>query len=193
MSGLTNTVSGSYSLVIGREHSINNAYVCATGEDVLSIADYSRWHGAGAINETGDKQAGSIVVGRATTSATLTTVSVADLADSKATAGFARVRVVAMRDGSPDANNDADYSSAAYSLDVAFAWDGTNFVLGDSGGSTTSGERTMTEIYDGITIGAPTVALSTGLLRVKVTGLASTTINWVIEVDFPMTTSTLAS
>lgn len=205
-SGLSNVVSGNYSFVHGRSNTVSasdsaafghtntvsHASSLAFGKDAQSRAEGTLTFSPGKVVELGDAQSSSWCTRVRTTNATVTNVSpTMAMPAGKIVAGTFKVMLIAMRDGSADANNDANYAQSSYQLEGGFHWDGTNGLFYDASGTTalgTSPTRNLTAIRDNITIATPPqLRLSAGSLRVAVTGIASTTINWVIRFDLVTT------
>lgn len=195
------TVDASHSYVMGKDITCTGDYSIVVGRDVETAFDYSRVFGrdGGApglytdtfvvpqLVEANDVRSWSGVYKKRTTDATLTNMdSLLNLPSGKVFAAVIKVSVVAMRDGSvDDGNGDSDYSAGAWEAEVLLTWDGTNGYIADlasQSGPSTSPTFNLTTIRDNITVGAvPHIAINTGALRPKVTGVASTIINWVAE------------
>lgn len=194
------TASGAYSAAIGRDMSAANPFAYAFGRDGVS-------RGAGTITlaktklvEVGDAQVVSLVQAVRTSGATLTNMTSVDgdlftLPAGKVSAGTCRVLLTAMRDGSADGNNDSDYTQASYSLEFGFFWNGTNGFLFSSATQTSVAASPTLDLSalsantnnDFAPGAAPHVAINSGALRVKVTGIAATAINWVARLDMALT------
>lgn len=194
------SVTGNYSASLGRTNSVAKHYAYCFGRDGVS-------QGAGTVTisktklaEVGDAQAISLVQGIRTTNATLTNMSSVDgdlfeLPAGKVSAGTCRVILTAMRDGSADANNDSDYTQVSYTGEFGFFWNGTNgFLFNASTQTSVTSSPTLdltalsANTNNDFTPGAaPHVAINSGALRVKVTGIAATTINWVAKMDLAIT------
>lgn len=207
LNGQSNTVSAAYSTVInGNGCSISQGYSWVVGLDLTcdyfgsgvigrnasAPAEYSLTIGGQQLAEKDDRKTYSIVLGRRTTNAT--SIGMEDnipMPAGKIVAGVIRAHLVAMRDGSANANNDDDYSMSTYQLELGFFWNGTSGFFHDVSGETSLGAgptRNMTVIRDNITLAsAPQFRLSTGALRINVAGLAATTINWVARLDVTQT------
>ena len=128
------------------------------------------------------------------TNMTCTVGAFIELNDSKVTTGTATVLLVGMRDGSADGNNDGDYTQVAYFVTFGFFWNGTNgFLFNASAQTAVTSAPTLdltliSQTNNDFTAGAaPHIAINTGALRVKVTGIAGAKINWVAKVDLAMT------
>lgn len=190
--GRETVVSGASSISAGSFNTVANNNSAAFGSWAVSRATGTLTHANERLVEAGDAQSISWVANIRTTNATATnTTSQMQMPAGKVCAGTFKVLLIAMRDGSADGNNDANYAQSSYQLEGGFHWDGTNGLFYDASGTTTLGTsptRNLTVIRDNITLGtAPQLRLNTGSLRVNVTGIAATTINWVVRFDMVMT------
>lgn len=199
LNGANNNVSGNYSAIVaGDSNTCAKSSALVTGRDSVALSPSSFTLGRNKLVEVSDAQTMTVVQAIRTTNATLTNLSSVgefiELNDAKVTAGTGKILLVGMRDGSADGNNDADYTQVAYTLDFGFWYNGTNGFLFTTGTETTVTSAPtlnmvlMSQANNDFTAGAaPHVAINTGSLRVKVTGIAATYINWVARIDLVMT------
>lgn len=188
VSGSGNIVSGSNSLAFGSSNTVSKTNAFVFGSDVTAFGS-GITVGTSKHVETGDAQATGLFVTKARTTTTgfNTCNNTFDLPAGKVVAGVLKVTVIAMRDGSADANNDSDYSTAAWQSEVIWRWDGTNGYFATA--SATAGPSAnptinLTVIRDDITVaGTPRLAIDGGSLRLQVNGKATTTINWVARFE----------
>lgn len=198
--GSGNTISGRYSAVIGGvSNTVSSERSVAFGTEVKTNTIPGVYHGRGKLVEAGDAQSLSTTMAIRTSDATLANMSgyggaFIELDDTKVTTGTATVLLVGMRDGSADGNNDGDYTQVAYSGTFGFFWDGTNGFLFNASAQTavtsapTLNLTLISQTNNDFTAGAaPHIAINTGALRIKVTGIAGAKINWVAKVDLAMT------
>lgn len=194
------SVTGNYSASFGLTNSVAKHYAYCLGRDGVSQGSGTVTISKTKLAEVGDAQAISLVQGIRTTNATLTNMSSVDgdlfeLPAGKVSAGTCRVILTAMRDGSADANNDSDYTQVSYTGEFGFFWNGTNgFLFNASTQTSVTSSPTLdltalsANTNNDFTPGAaPHVAINSGALRVKVTGIAATTINWVAKMDMAIT------
>ena len=106
---------------------------------------------------------------------------------SKTVSGSMRILVHAQQDGSTSGDSSANYDVGTWESTAGFRWDGTNGYLWDS--STTSGPSAspslnVAAVRDDITVAAlPALTISSGVVGIQVTGHATKTINWVVELE----------
>lgn len=188
-------VHAEHSLATGKNLEIQtgHGYSRIAGRDADSFAYGSDTFGGLQINERNDCRSGIVVLREKTTDATLQTMGEnITLPAGKVFSALIKVSLLAMADGSADANNDSNYEIAGWTGEFLFSWDGTNGYFADTGGTTgpsTNPLKSLTLVRDDITVGTtPTVVCNGGLLRVKVTGAASHTINWVAKMDIQAST-----
>lgn len=186
------TISGTAqnAVAFGSSHTITHSYTLTAGTQCIPVGPGTFTFSGASITEAGDCQRVSGAFKARTTNATLTNMSLSagtaflELDDTKTTA-FTFVCTVTGID-------EATKAMCSYRADICGYWDGTNLYFDDSAaaatGPATSGERNFaTTISDSIGVAAvPTLALSTGSLRVKVTGKAATNIRWIAVFDFGM-------
>ena len=207
--GRSNTVTdGSYHHVYGNEHTVTGgvgvavtglrmtaddiAYASGTGADGILDADFSHTISRSQLSEPGDAQTMTMVMAQRTTNATIANLSptVENFGD-QVVSGFGEITLIGTRDGTANADN--DYSQAAFQTDFGFFWDGLDghfFKMGTETTVTSAPTLLLDEVAhtnNAFTPGLCRLAISTGLLRVQVTGLASTTINWVAKVELTYT------
>lgn len=198
--GQAHTVSATNAAAIGgHTNTVQAPYAVAFGKEVYTNNASGIYHGRGKLVEAGDAQIITTTMAIRTTNATLTNMTCTDgafieLNDTKVTTGTATVLLVGMRDGSADGNNDGDYTQVAYSGTFGFFWNGTNgFLFNASAQTAVTSAPTLdltliSQTNNDFTAGAaPHIAINTGALRVKVTGIAGAKINWVAKVDLAMT------
>ena len=199
--GLSCTASGTHSHAVGATVVAANNYASAFGADALSQCDTSTTLARVKLAEVADAQSATVVMAVRTTNATLANMSAAssarffELPDDKVSTGTCKVLLTAMRDGSADANNDGDYTQVAYVGEFGFYWNGTNGFLFNASTQTSVAAAPTLDLTalsantnNDFTPGAaPHVAINDGSLRLKVTGIASTTINWVARLDIVVT------
>lgn len=202
LGGDSNTISSgaNFSLVFGDTNSCSHLYAHVYGEDGVAPGRNTITLAKRALNEVGDAQVFTSVLAVRTTDATANTNLTGSgsaglvLDATKRTAGTMRILLTAMRDGSADGNNDGVYTQVAYEGTIGFWWDGTDgFLFNAAGESTVTGSPTrdltlISQTNNDFTVGAaPNVAINTGALRIRVTGIAATKINWVARIDAVMT------
>lgn len=172
-----------------------------TGVDGIVRSEASVTQSRRKLVQDGDSQASTVVMAARTTNNTLTNMSCGsgssfiELDDTKISTGTMKVLLTAVRDGSADANNDSNYQQVSYSGEIGFYWDGTNGFLFTGSSQTSVGASptiNLTELAANtnnhfVPGAAPHIAINTGAIRIKVTGIASTTINWVAKIDYVMT------
>lgn len=198
--GQAHTVSATNAAAIGgHTNTVQAPYAVAFGKEVYTNNASGIYHGRGKLVEAGDAQTITTTMAVRTTNATLTNMTCTDgafieLNDTKVTTGTATVLLVGMRDGSADGNNDGDYTQVAYSGTFGFFWNGTNGFLFNASTQTavtsvpTLDLTLISQTNNDFTAGAaPHVAINTGALRIKVTGIANIKINWVAKLDLAMT------
>ena len=198
--GQAHTVSATNAAAIGgHTNTVQAPYAVAFGKEVYTNNASGIYHGRGKLVEAGDAQTITTTMAVRTTNATLTNMTCTDgafieLNDTKVTTGTATVLLVGMRDGSADGNNDGDYTQVAYFVTFGFFWNGTNgFLFNASAQTAVTSAPTLdltliSQTNNDFTAGAaPHIAINTGALRVKVTGIAGAKINWVAKVDLAMT------
>lgn len=195
--GTTNTAGANadYALLAGSNNNVNHAYGITAGRHAVPLGSEALTIGRSNLVEVGDAQLATRVLAARTTDATATNLlgsgsSFWAFEAGKSSAFTGKVMLIGMRDGSADGNNDGNYAQGSWQLEFGGYWDGTNGLFYDAAGTTASGTgpvRALTVIRDNITAGTIELRLSTGGLRVNVTGVAATIINWVARMDFVMT------
>lgn len=202
LNGRDHVVSAEGASAIGYGHTAKNIYATVMGSFGVSISPNSLTIARDGLVEDGDAQIVTAVMAARTSDATLTNLNTLgtnqfiELDDTKVTVGTAKILLTAIKDGSADGNNDSNYEQVSYSAEVGFYWDGTNGFFFDAAGQTAvaaSPTRDLTLLAgntnNDFTAGAaPHLAINTGALRLKVTGLAATKINWVARIDLVMAT-----
>jgi hypothetical protein len=199
--GTTNTLTGEAAVILGGSTNSNTKRsAVVAGEDGVAYVSGGMHLSRAKLVTVGDAQSITSVLAKRTTDATLTNLAATvgtdfiELNDAKWTTGTGKIWLVGMRDGSADGNNDADYTQVAYEVEFGFYWDGTNGFLFKTGtetavtGSPTLDMNLISQTANDFTAGAaPHIAINTGSMRVKVTGIAATIINWVARIDLVMT------
>lgn len=199
LGGSANTLGASANncfILGGTENNLNEVGSVAQGNNVLGVQPGAHYIGTNDLNETGDAQSYVFTAAARTTNATVQSIrsqnNVAAFSTSRITSFVGKVLLVAMRDGSADGDNDNSKLMATWHLEFGGQHDGPGAarLLHDAAGESTATapSRNLTTIRDNITITtAPTVEISGSEFRVRVTGLAATTINWVARVEIAMT------
>lgn len=192
LTGLNNNIAsgGHFSMILGRDCDVitNHEAAFIQGRYADSPAPYSHCIG-NAVLENNDLRRWVQVDYKRTTNATTSnpTYLGSALPAGKTTSGLLRVIVTALQDGSADGDASGNYDVASWSGDVGFRWDGTNgylYTASGTAGPSSDPSVALTTIRDNITCAAvPSVSINTGLLRVKVTGNASKTINFIISME----------
>jgi hypothetical protein len=198
--GRQNTVSGDYATAFGYGNTVPAAggYGVTMGLNAKPVSP-GLTIGRGQLVELGDAQAVTEVQAIRTSNATLTNLSgtgsrFIELDDTRKTAGTGKILLTAIRDGSANGNGDGNYDQVSYELEFGFFWDGTNAFLFKDGAETTVSASPILDMnlisqtnHDFAPGAAPHIAINTGSLRIKVTGIAATAINWVARIDMAMT------
>lgn len=194
---------GDYALATGEGHLVQHHFAEAHGRDVQTIGA-GIYQGVDQLVTQGDAQVVSAVGRVRTTTDANTNVTWANISAGSGndrpiifqatTAGTGTIRLIGMLDG--NANGDSIFSQVSYKADFGFCYDGTKaFVFKDgaeTGFAATTAEMALDLISqtnnDFSPATPPRIRLATnGRLDIRVNGLADTTINWVVHVDFVMT------
>lgn len=194
VNGARNNVTGSLSIVLnGNDNTCNHSRVAMLGDWGFSAGDRTFNLSADRFVEAGDMQSVRQVQGCRTTDVTATVTSAATTGSrflvvpaGKFASWVVRVMLVAKRDGSADANNDANYASAAWSGEFLVEWNGSAYIASalTQVGPAASVNTALTVIRDNIGITTtPVLLFSSSSLRCQVVGLATTRINWVASFD----------
>ena len=209
ISGISNSVTGGtkHNVIFGWTITSSADYASGVGSDITITHEGARVHGRFAnspgkysdtislkILENNDARIWRQVDYVRTTNATLTNATnMSALPAGKKVAGQIRIAIVALQDGSADGDNSGNYAMGTWEGTFGFYWDGTNGIIHDAATevANTSPTFNIPTIRDNITVAAvPILAVNGNVVRAKVTGHATKTINWVIKYDI---TSTLVS
>jgi hypothetical protein len=190
--GFTNTVSGAEAVALGGRNSTNAEQAAVVmGEDAIALVPNGFHIGRTKLVVAGDAQALTAVFAIRTTGNTLTNMTATggeflELDDAATSAGTGKALLVGL--------SEADGTQVMYSTEFGFMWNGTNGILFKSGTQTTVGATPsldmdlVSQTNNDFTAGAaPAIRVSTGSLRIAVTGIAATNIKWSARVDLVMT------
>jgi hypothetical protein len=185
--GTGNIASGGTVFVLGTTITASHAGVVAIGAEYSTVGNFTT-HMGFRIRENNDCLSWKQTTGRRTTNSVATnTLWTVQLPTAKWSSGLLRISVTAQQDGSADGDATGDYAVAAYTGTIGYRWDGTNGYLytdATTSGPTASPVMNLTTVRDDITLAAvPQLRLSTGLLRVAVTGHATKHVVFAIEVE----------
>jgi hypothetical protein len=180
--GRENTInaSASYAVAFGERHSVGatGLYSLSFGQRVSAVVRGSLNFAGGDFGSVvGSQQGTSFTVGRQTTDATLTELtsagsSVVPLPPSNS-AWAGRITVIGRQQGSTNV--------AMWSWDFGISRATGNIVIKYGGTAPTA-------LVDDITVGAvPEIQSGTSAFRIRVTGKAATSIDWVARVDLIQT------
>ncbi len=188
--GQDNTLNGgSGSLVVGNDITVNGGHNRASvlGSDVTTTGPDTLTRGSANLVTTDDVRVWSQIFKKRTTDASLANMDAVPSAfpAGKVFAGHIKVKMVGLRDGGANGHNDGDYSQVALAGETSFMWDETNDTGNFNGGPNSAGPIFNLSVVgtDKIAVGTCQLAVNTGKLRLKVTGKASTTINWVATME----------
>ena len=179
-----------YGFIVGRDILVpSNQYgVWAQGERYDTPAPYSHTIGVRLIERNDCRSWRTIDVRDTNNQTSLSNmtylVNAAPLPVGKVTAGLCRVRVLALRDGSADGNNDDNFACGSWEGTIGFRWNGTSYTLWNSTTSVTDTTLAIPLVRDDIGVAAtPMFSCSTGRPRVQISGRASTHIKWVVDLE----------
>jgi len=193
--------AGAYTLIIGNgcTSSLGTAIIIGTtltnthagvqliGAEYSSAANFTTHMGFRVV-ENGDCVAWKQTTARRTTnSVAANPLYTMQLPAGKTSSGLLQIKVTCQQDGSADGDASGNFDVAAFVGTIGYRWDGTNGYLytdATTSGPTASPVMNLTTVRDNITLAAvPQLRISTGLLRVAVTGHASKTIMHCMELE----------
>jgi len=184
--GRENSITGTAknsTIIGGRGNLIHNDFnAIVSGEDTKSVGHATVSHSSGQISEIGDSQIVDGHLSARTTDASQVSMSAQSnfitFPSGKKTAATGKVFVTGMDESTGE--------SCAYELDFMANWNGTVELISDSTGSGTTRPLKLITNNLGV-VTAPALALSSGLLRPRVTGVAGKNIKWSCRLSFTMT------
>lgn len=189
ISGTTITAaSAQKGIAIGDTLSLNHTSTVMVGKSADSPGNYAYCRSSQILQKNDCRDFSQLDYKR-TTNAVITNTNFlgTTLPTGKTVAGFLRITVTALRDGTATGDSSGIYTTGTWTGDIGFRWDGTNGYLYTSAtiaGPTTSPTINLTAVRDDIGVAAlPLITISTGILRCQLTGKASSTINWVIRYE----------
>jgi len=190
--------AGFGSLVVGQDLTVRPNHVNSViiGRDAQTQAADTITRGSDKLVTENDVRMWSQVCKKRTTNATLTNMDL--LADTfeagKVYAGYVKVKLVGLHDDGVNGEGGNVFGHCAFEGETSFMWDEDSNHGNFNGGSNVSSPTyNLTAIgTDKIGVGTCQLAMNTGLLRIKVTGKAATTINWVAEIEV-VSTAAVAS
>lgn len=191
--GQSNAVTNTHSLVWGQENSCAVKHSAIFGQDAKPFANNSIMVSSAKITDAGDCQASLNIGGGETLSNAFTSIANIGIG-SDVFVGHLRLSVLAALDGSPDKNNDADYSFAIWEDSIGVHFDGTNIYMFNGSSETGPGtdqSLTLTKktgnTNNDYSPGSVVLRYSSGLLRVYVQGTLNTAVKWSIRYDWNTT------
>lgn len=157
------------------------------GQDATTPGADSFTRGGDQLNIENDVRVFRKTVRRITTDATVADpfYNMTAFEAGKVYAGYVKVKVIALHDDGVNGDAGNVFNHAAFEAETSFMWDeDSNHGNFDGVANVATPSFNLVPIgTDKIGVGGVTLNLSAGMLRIRVTGRATTTINWVAEIE----------
>ena len=191
LGGRNNSIGSgaSRSFVFGRNLSVDASHPNAIlfGEDAFSQGADTFTRGAGKLATENDVRVWSKIFKYRTTNATTVNMIYSPLTfeAGKVYAGYVKVKLVGLHDDGVNGDGGNTFNHCVFEGESSFMWDeDSNHGNFDGGSNVSAPGFSLTPVgTDKIGVGYCGLAVSTGALRIRVTGKAATTINWVAEME----------